>query len=92
MFAVKPSTGYYSQYIAKRKECALHERLLTDRDAYLAHLEEQLEKVAAACLLAEDLKGGHERLESRVKRTLECASHRIYGLRSTSGIAVGPLG
>jgi hypothetical protein len=45
-------------------------RLLTDRDAYLRHLEEQVEKVSAACMLASELKTHHGVLERQVSSAL----------------------
>lgn len=45
----------------------LRERLLTDRDSYLQHLEEQIDKVSSACLLADELKAKHQELHLRVR-------------------------
>lgn len=66
------SSSYYSQYMRDHRraraspEHVARDRLLTDRDAYLQHLEEQVRQVSAACMLADELKSSHNVLEEQV--------------------------
>ena len=49
---VPAGEGYASQY-SRQRDMAKHPRLLTDRNAYMSFLEQQLERVSAACLTAQ---------------------------------------
>ena len=73
------SSSYYSQYMTGKggggaggfrgsssSSLVMKERLLTDRDAYLAHLEEQLHRVTQAVMLADELKVQQTELQNQV--------------------------
>eukprot|EP00698_Gefionella_okellyi_P016172 TRINITY_DN4611_c0_g1_i2.p1 TRINITY_DN4611_c0_g1~~TRINITY_DN4611_c0_g1_i2.p1 ORF type:complete len:289 (+),score=43.48 TRINITY_DN4611_c0_g1_i2:83-949(+) len=61
------STGYFEKYYRQHKPSALDTaRLMTDRNAYIAFLEAQLDKVSRSCLLVDTMEDRIAKLAAQV--------------------------